>query len=288
LFTHAVYFQDQLRWGRVKTLLALRREYYVDLLDNGTADEQWAEQFAWIPRAGLVWTALPDVNLYGTYAQGFQPQSSAQIGDSETYGGPFDPLTSHLLEAGTKTDLFRKRLAVLVAAYQITQNNILVSAEDPANPDKLRQRGQERARGLELEAQGQITPAIRVNANGSWNKTEITKDSDPENIGTEPAAAPRIKLGAWGRYNFQRGALRGIGLGAGGHFVDERNTNNPDLKLPSYGVFDAAAYYNVSKFQLAFKVNNLFDETYWTGGFDHWRLFPGEPRHFYTSVAYTF
>ncbi len=41
----------------------------MNLVNYDTPNEQWAEQFSWIPRAGLVWTALPELNVYGTYAQ---------------------------------------------------------------------------------------------------------------------------------------------------------------------------------------------------------------------------
>jgi iron complex outermembrane receptor protein len=287
-FSHAVYLQDQVELGRFKALLGLRREYFVNLLGYKASDEKWVEQFAWIPRAGLVWTLNPDINLYGSYSQGFQPQSAAQMADPERFGGPFDPMTSHSFETGAKADLFKRRVSATVAAYRITRNNILVSAEDPTHPDRLKQRGQEQGHGVELEVQGRITPALSLNANGAWNKTEITEDSDPEQIGREPAHAPHLQGALWARYNFLDGALRGIGFGAGGHFVDEQNTNDPTLMLPAYSIYDAALYYNVSKFQLALKVNNLFDETHWTGGFSYNRLFPGHPRHFYTSVAYTF
>jgi iron complex outermembrane recepter protein len=287
-FSHAVYLQDQITFGPLKALLGLRREYYVNLLDYREPDEKWVEQYAWIPRVGLVWTVVPDLSLYGSYAQGFQPQSAAQMADPERFGGPFDPMTSHSFEAGAKADLFKKRVSATIAAYRITRNNILVNALDPTNVDRLTQRGQEQGQGLELDVQGQVTPALHLNLNGALNKTEITEDSDAANIGREPAHAPNVQAGLWARYNILRGSLRGIGIGAGGNHVDEQNTNDITLKLPAYQVYDAALYYNVSKFQLALKVNNLFDETHWTGGFGYNRLFPGQPRHFYTSVAYTF
>lgn len=286
-FSHAVYVQDQITLGSVKALLGLRRQYYVNLVNFETPNEGWAEQFAWIPRVGLVWSALKDLNLYGTYAQGFQPQPAAQVAEPERYGGPFESKTSHLLEAGAKADLFRNRLAATFSAYHITQNNVLVNAGDAASPDRMQPQSYV-GRGLELEVQGQVTPALSLNANGSWSNTEITKDEDPAKIGEEPAAAPALRGGMWARYNLLHGPLRGIGLAAGGTFTDEQNTNNVAFQLPAAQVYDAALYYNVSKFQLSLKVNNLLDETYWTGGFDSWRIFPGKPRHFYTSVAYTF
>ncbi len=286
-FTHAVYLQDQIAFGSFKALLGLRREYYVNLVDYRTPAETWAEQDAWIPRAGLVYTMHPDWNLFASYAQGFQPQSAAEIADPERYGGPFDPKTSHSVETGVKADLFRKRLSATLTGYRIEQTNVLVNAGDAGNPDlKLPQ--DNLGYGVEAEAQGQVTRSLSLSANASWSHAEITDDPDPEKIGMTPASAPEWQAGLWARYNLLGGALRGVGAGLGWQFTGEQYTNNPDFKLPYFNVVDAALYYTVSRFQLSLKVNNVFDETYWSGGFDTWRIFPGKPRHYYTGVAYTF
>ena len=41
-------------------------------------------------------------------------------------------------------------------------------------------------------------------------------------------------------------------------------------------------------FQIQFNLNNILDKTYWVGGYDYLRLFPGAPRNWLTTVAYTF
>ena len=287
-YNHGVYLQDQIGWGPFKALLGLRYEHYVDVTDYEQSTEERVEQSAWIPRVGLVYEILPQVNVYGTYAEGFSPQSASIVQDPDRYGGPFDPLTSRLYEAGVKTELFARRLFGTMSVYQITQNNILVDANDAGNPDLLRQRGQERGRGVEIEVQGQITPAFSLSANTSFSKTEITEDSDPTLVGKEKENAPNTQGGLWARYNLLEGALRGVGAGAGVSFVGERSTFNDDLQLPAYQVYDAALFYNVNRFQLAFRVSNLLDETHWTGGYDYNRLYPGAPRHYVATAAYTF
>jgi len=282
------YFQDQFSWGPLKALIGLRGEHHANIVNYKEATQESVTQFAFIPRAGLVWSLSPAINLYATYGQGFQPQGVAQIQDPARYGGPFDPLTSRAFEIGAKADWFDQRLSATTALYRITQNNILVSANDPNNPDLLRQRGQEMGRGIELDMQGKITPAFSLSGNLSLSKTKVTQDSDPTLIGREKENAPNIQGGVWGRYNFLNGALQGIGVGGGVNFVGKRNTFDDPLKLPAYQIFDAALYYSVNKVQISAKLNNVFNTTHWSGGYNYVRLFPGTPRHYYTSVAYTF
>lgn len=282
------YIQDQFSWGPLKALIGFRGEHHANILNYRQINQETVTQFAFIPRAGLVYTLSPAVNIYATYGQGFQPQNATQIQDPTRYGGPFAPLTSRAIEVGAKADWFDQRLSATTALYRITQNNILVSANDANNPDLLRQRGQEMGRGIELDMQGKMTPAFSLSGNISFSKTTITQDSDPTRVGREKENAPNIQGGLWGRYNFLNGALMGVGIGGGVNFVGQRNTFDDPLKLPSYHVYDTALYYAVNKVQMAIKVNNVFNKTYWSGGYSYVRLFPGTPRHYYTSVAYTF
>src|SRR5690606_30923475 len=130
---------------------SLRQEFYMDILNYEQEDEEKVEQKKLIPRIGLVYTPFEVVSFYGTYTQGYQPQGAGIIGDPETYGGPFDPLTSTMYEAGAKMEFLSGDLSVNIAGYHIEQNNILINAGDEGNPDLLRSIGQQRAVGAELD-----------------------------------------------------------------------------------------------------------------------------------------
>ncbi len=283
--TYGAYVQDQLTWNRVQALLSLRREWYRDLLpQNG--DTETVEQSTWLPRVGLVVSATEAVNVYGTFSKGFQPQSASTLLNPQT-GGPFDPETSFLYEAGAKASFLGGRLAVSTAVYQITKQNVLVSANNPGNPDLLEQRGEERSRGVEVELAGEPVTGLRLTANYAYNRTEITEAADPESEGTIKENAPEHMGGFWGTYTISDGPLAGLGFGGGGHFVTERNTFEPTLQLPGYFVADATAFYTVNNFKITATVKNLFDNTYWTGGYNFGRIFPGPPRTALLKVGYT-
>ncbi|MFC5270756.1 TonB-dependent siderophore receptor [Adhaeribacter terreus] len=297
-YSNAIYLQDQVKLGKLQVLLGLRQEFYYDYLNYKKDNEEKVTQSALIPRLGLVYGINNNINAYATYAQGYQPQSAGTLGDPERFGGPFDPLTSNMIEGGFKTEWFDQRLTANLAVYQIEQNNILINARNSDNPDLLEQRGQERARGAELDLTGNILPNLSVTANYAFNHTEITKSADEKEIGRIKENAPKHSGGMWVRYSIAKGALHGLGFGVGSNFTGIRNTfdtfltddngNELGLKLPAYTLFDAALFYNINKFQISLKVNNLTNETHWTGGYGYTRLFPGAPRHYLMSVAYTF
>lgn len=287
-YVNGVYIQDQISWGKFQALLALRQEYYVDILNYEKPNAEKVKQQALIPRLGLVYTPIEPVSLYATYAEGYQPQGAGTIGDPERFGGPFDPLTSTMYEGGAKTEFFNKMLSVNLAIYHIELNNILINANDPQNPDRLRQVGQQQARGMELDIYGQVLPNLSITANFALNKTFITESDDEAEIGDILPNAPRTQGGIWAKYTFSTPSLNGIGIGIGANYVSTRTTFSDVLTLPSYLVADVALYYAVDRFKLSANLNNIFDETHWAGGYDFNRLFPGTPRNFLIGVGYIF
>ena len=287
-YVNGVYIQDQISIGRFQALLALRQEYYTDVTNYKKTEEKTLEQKALIPRLGLVYTPLEQVSLYGTYAEGYQPQSAAQIGDPARFGGPFDPETSVMYELGAKTEWFEKRLAANISFYKIQQNNILQNAGSEGNPELLEQIGQQTAKGIEVDINGAVLSNLSVSANFAISRAEVTKDEDESKIGMLNPNAPKAQGSIWAKYTFLNPELKGLGIGAGVNYTGKRNTLNAVLELPEYTVFTAALYYNIDKFKISGNLNNVFNKTHWVGGYDFNRLYPGAPRNFLIGIGYTF
>lgn len=289
-YTSGVYLQDQIKVGKLQVLLGLRKEFYSDFENYKKSDEKKVTQTALIPRVGLVYGITKNINLYSTYVEGFQPQTAGVIGDPDLYGGPFDPLTSNMIEFGAKSDWLSNRLTITTALYRIEQNNILVSALDANNPDLLTQRGQEVSKGFEVDINGKILPNLSVSANYAHNEATITKSDDPELVGKDKEYTPNNMGGIWLKYNVYNGLLSGAGVAMGGNYVAEQSTGQyGNITLPSYTVFNAALFYKIEKVKLSFNINNLTDKTYWMGrGRSSVTVNPGAPRNFMFSVGYTF
>jgi len=289
--SHGIYIQNQTKIGKLRILLGLRQEYFRDLTNYNTESEEEVKQDALIPRVGLVYSVLPNVNLYGTYVEGYQPQTASIINDPNA-GGPFDPLVSNLIEFGAKSEWFNRRLSASVSIYRLIQQGALYNANDPNNPDLLAQIGEEEAQGIEFDIAGRISSNWSIIASYSFNDAIITVSDDESEVGRQKPNAPRHTGNVWTKYIIGSGALEGLGFGFGADFVSERfgsivRTPEPPL-FPGYELLNAAIYYRLNKFQIQINVNNLADKTHWVGGYDFIRAFPGAPRHLLTTVSYTF
>lgn len=289
---HGIYLQEQLKLNRLQLLLGLRYDTYIDKRGYTTTAEQASTQTALLPRIGLVVTLSPTINLYGTYTKGYNPQDATLQSDPTT-GGPFDPIRSSLTEVGLKSEWLEGRLTANVAVYDITQTNTLYSANSTMNPNLLLQIGQERARGVEVDVTGNIRPNWSLIATYSYNDAKITdagsRPADQALVNLQKPNAPQNQGSFWTKYTFTSLHLNGLGFGFGGNFVGERNLSlNNAQTIPAYTLLNAALYYRIDKFQFQINLNNLTNQTYWVGGYDYLRLFPGAPRNFMAAASYTF
>lgn len=287
-FTNAqgIYIQDQITFGRLQALLGLRYDRFNSKVNYDKPFERDDIQDAIIPRVGLVYTVNKHINVYATYTEGYNVQDTTKMGPNA--GGPFDPLISNLMEVGGKSDWFNEKLSVTLAAYRIQMKNVLYNAGDATNPDLLRPVGLVESKGVELDVKGQITPNWSLIATYSFNESGIKESTNKAEIGRQPAGAPKHQGSLWTKYNLSTGLLKGLGIGVGGNFVTERNTDNVSQTLPGYELLNTALFYKIDKFQLQLNMNNLLDKTYWIGGYDYIRLFPGAPRNWMTTVSYVF
>ncbi|WP_339925224.1 TonB-dependent receptor [uncultured Cyclobacterium sp.] len=291
LNSHGFYIQEQATIGNFQILLGLRQEYYQDVLEYKIGAEDNVTQNALLPRIGLVYTINPHINVYGTYVQGYQPQTATVINDPNA-GGPFDPLTSELGEIGAKTEWFDGKLSGSLAIYTLTEWGSLYNANEPGQPDLLVQNGEEVSKGFEIDIAGNITPNWSLTASYAFNDAVITQNDDENLIGRQKPNAPRNMGNVWTKYLIKEGKFKGLGFGFGANFVTERfgslgATDNPPI-FPGYELFDAAIYYKMNRFQIQMNVNNLFDKTHWVGGYDYLRAFPGSPRSAMTTISYIF
>ncbi|WP_423187658.1 TonB-dependent siderophore receptor [Alishewanella sp. d11] len=277
------YLQNQMDLGDWSVLASIRSEQY-DIVDS---DGFGAKDNALLPRVGVIYRLSEDSSLYATWLTGFEPQDL--FSNNPQSGGPFDPQDSELKEFGFKTKQFDDKVLLTISAYEITKNNIILYddvATEAANDgfDKYRQRGQERARGIEFELSGQLSEQLQIVANYAFNRAKITEDTNPTLVGKAKEGAPKHSATLWAKYRFTDIWSAGAGM----TYVGERTTFEEALLLPSYRLFNAALYYKAANWDAALQVRNITDEVHWTGGYNFGRIFPGDPRSASLTFSYRF
>ncbi len=294
--SNGIYIQNQFKIGKFSALLNLRYDWYEDIFDYKSNNEQSYKNEAFIPRIGLTYEATEAISIYASYVEGFQPQSNTVTLSPATEDffwadspASFDPLESNNIEFGSKGEFLGGKLTVNAAVYQITQKNLL--QQDPNDESVLTERGEQRSRGFEWDLTGYVVPNLQLSASYAFIDAEIIEDDDPTLIGERIGGAPEHSANFWGRYDFMQGVLKNVGVGLGMVYRGDRLSWYGDrIVLPSYTVFDAAVYYRPTgmDMQIALKLNNLFDETYWNGALNATRVFPGAPRNVLLTTTYKF
>lgn len=292
--SNGMYIQDQIKWNHFNLFLSLRQEWFQDITGYKENNEMVVKDSKLIPRIGLTYNVNDEINVYASYIEGFQPQSNtaslAPVAIPE--GRAFEPLRSQSREIGMKADFFNKKIHMDVAVYEIRQRNILLNANDPAEPDRLVTRGQERSRGFELDIIGTILPQWQLFASYGYNDAVITDDINPALVGARKQNTPFHSANIWQKYSFAESSfLKDIAVGFGVQYSGNKvPMYNRSFLVPAYTVFDAAIYYSPKQgpVKISFNVSNLFNTTYWLGAQNYLRLFPGAPRNAMLTAVYKF
>ncbi|MGV2831526.1 TonB-dependent siderophore receptor [Myxosarcina sp. GI1(2024)] len=262
-----IYLQDFVTWGRFRLLAGLRYGEF----ENTSNDEINSEGNFVSPTVGLVYTLSDSASIYASFSQSTEPQSGTTRDDEF-----IEPREATQYEIGTKVNLFDERFNVTAALFDLTQTNIAES--DPADPEFVIPVGDVRTRGLELDLTGEITNNLSlILAYTHFFEAEVIA-SDEGLEGNSLLNAPSNEIGIYGEYEFTEGALRGLSLGTGLIYVDERAGDSDNtFDLPSYFRVDLGATYELNNLTFALAIENLFDETYASGSSDRANITQGRP-----------
>lgn len=285
LKTYAAFVQDQVALTeRLKVLAGARFERFEHDYESYVAGvKPWqAADNAVTPRLGVIYDLTDTVAVYADAARSFKPNTGAS-----REGGGFAPEKGKSYEMGIKWEALDRQLSVDAAIYQIDKKNVLTT--DPVDSTFSVAAGQVRSRGFDLNVAGNITPEWRVIGGYAYVDAEVTRDNTLRS-GTRLLNIPRNSFSLLNVYEFQDGALKGLGLGAGGKYVDERagQTANTAFSMGAYTVIDLLGYYKVNdKMRLNLDVKNLFNREYEEGAFGNIYAYPGAPRTVQVGIAYT-
>lgn len=285
LKTWAAFVQDQVTLtDRLSALAGVRFERFEHKYDNYLPNTVgWdAADNAVTPRFGLIYALTETLSVYATTARSFKPNTGASRD-----GAGFDPEKGKSYELGLKWESLDGQLSVDSAIYHIAKENVLT--RDPIDPNYSVAAGQVRSRGLDINVAGNLTPEWRVIGGYAYVDAEVTKDNSLAS-GTRLANIPRNSFSLLSTYEFQDGLVKGLGLGIGVKYVDDRagQTATQTYNMDQYSVVDLLSFYKVNEHvRLNLDLKNVFDKGYDEGAFNTY-VYPGAPRTLQAGIAYTF
>jgi iron complex outermembrane receptor protein len=253
--TERAYIQDTVRLGQ-QWIASLGLAYDRFSEETNFEGETPIKVSKATKRLGLVYKPTASQAVFGGYSESFIPQQA--FFNKPEDGGPFAPEQGKSVELGWQWESADKRLGLSASVYRIVKTNILdrQSEDEPFTPNTVR------SQGLELEANGQVTPQWSLQAGYAYNNAKLVDSVNTDIIGRRRSGTQRHKVNVWTRYNLA--ALPGLGLGAGMTLVRDQAPDpfDPSAKLPGFSVFDAAVFYKSGAWQLSAEVKNLTDRIY--------------------------
>ena len=285
LKTYAAFVQDQVALtDKLKVLAGARFERFEhDYETYVPGGKSWqVSDNAVTPRIGVTYDLTETLAVYADTARSFKPNTGAS-----RLGGGFTPEKGKSYEMGIKWEALDEQLSVDAAIYQIEKRNVLTT--DPVDSTFSVAAGEVRSRGFDVNVAGNLTPEWRVIGGYAYVDAAVTKDNVLRS-GTRLLNIPKNSFSLLNMYEFQDGTLKGLGVGTGLKYVDERagQTANTAFSMGSYTVVDLLSFYKINdKVRLNLDVKNLFDRDYEEGAFGNVYAFPGAPRTVQVGISYT-
>ena len=233
------------------------------------------------PIGAVVFKPVDKVSVYASYTAGLT--AGQTVGPAyANVGAVLDPYKSEQYEAGVKADW--GTITTTAAVYQLSRPSAITNGANILAYD-----GEQRNRGLELSAYGEVLRGLRGTASMAFIDPKLTKTQGGVNEGNDAAGVPDFtaSVGAdWTTPWVPGLAVNGRVLYTSGAYLNAANTQ----KFDAWTRVDLGARYKatIAGTPVTFRgnVENLFNKTYWltTGTY----VAVGSPRTLVLSAAVDF
>lgn len=267
---YSAYLQDVLNiFPRLAVLASLR----VDIFDNkgtrnitlGTTVNQYS-QTALSPKLGFTYQVIEDqFSFFGNYMNGFQ--NIAPVTQPDGSISTFKPSQANQWEFGVKFDMFKNGLSGSISYYDIGVRDV-TRADYPDRPAFTVQDGDQYSKGFETQLIAKVFSGFSLIGGYAYNSSKYEKINLALDGFRPTSAGPAHTANLWGSYGISKGALHGLGIGAGVNYSGENKvilTSTSEFTLPAYAIWGSTIFYNRQRYGLSCKIDNLTNETYWVG-----------------------
>nr|WP_294917680.1 TonB-dependent siderophore receptor [uncultured Neokomagataea sp.] len=249
-----LYLQDQISWKKLHITLSGREDFSQSLTvsnSNNSKTPQSNTQFT--GRAGLIYNFENGLAPYAAYSTAFLPQ----VGVTRL-GSPFLPLKGRQVEAGLKYKPKKIDLLLTADVFNLVENNVLTS--DPTDSTFSIQTGEQRSRGLELEAVGTLPHNVHLMASYTYQEPKITKSSIASQIGARPQAIPMRMASLYLDKSVTFSSKSNAGLGMGVRYNGNTEGSLPNTFIvPSQVLWDLQAHMDFQRIRVQVNATNLFN-----------------------------
>jgi len=238
------------------------------------------------PVAGVVYKAGKQVSVYANYVEGLS-QGETAPGTASNRGEMLAPFVSKQQEIGVKYD--GGRIGGGIALFSTTKPRTLTNAANVFTAE-----GEDRHRGMELTAFGEVTRGLRLLGGATWLDARQLATGAAATDGQRVIGVPRMQ-GSMG-VEWDVPAACGLALDSrvvhtGSSYANATGT----LKVPGWTRLDVGARY-LTEIQgrlvtLRARIDNVTDRNYWAsvGGYPgSGYLVVGAPRTFSLSASVDF
>jgi iron complex outermembrane receptor protein len=239
------------------TLGARLQRVEVDSSEPGESDQRYDER-ATSPALGLVWRTSEALSLYFNYMEGLT-QGQVAPETANNAGEVFAPFRSKQVEVGAKYDF--GRFSTTLSLFRIDKPAFFTDSAG-----NLRDDGEQRNQGLELNLFGEPLDGVRLLGGAMLLDAELTKTANGTNDGNRATGAPIVNANLGVEWDLPQ--VRGLTLTArtihtGSQYLDAANRQ----KIDAWQRYDLGARYAFelggTDITLRASVENVLDKTYW-------------------------
>lgn len=241
------------------------------------------------PAVGLVVKPLQNVSLYANYIEGLQAGATVPVGYTN-FGETLAPYISKQVETGVKVDW--GRIITTAAFFEIKQPSLLIY---PATGSlgTYSQDGQQRNRGVELSAMGELTESVRVLGGVTFLDGVLTRNANAALIGNKAPGVPDVQMNIGAEWDTP--FLRGFTLNGRAIYTSAQYYDNANLQqIPDWVRFDIGARYAFASpwtgkpITIRANVLNVANKGYWAAATPTFGLVLGAPRTYMLSTTFDF
>ena len=258
---HAFLLSDNLQFSPQWSLLLAGSESLLSSANYAKTGARSSESSdsGFSGSASLLYKPVDPLTLYLTWADSLQQGDTAPAGANNA-GNILAPYRSRQVEFGAKLAI--NRLLLTAALFEIKRPFAYTLGGGDYAVD-----GQQRNRGLELMADGDVTDAVHVYGGMTWLDPRLFDTASSATQGKQVVGLPRYTASLFAAWDLPW--ITGTELHSGARYVAARATDNANHGWVSgYTTLDAGAAWKtrLMKTDTTFRldVTNLTNRHYWT------------------------